>query len=192
MKDSISIEQIQAINEVMTQKLQLNSLLSPKIKNLELEDNVKITPLPILIPYQSQLILNQHLLQKVIDRLVRSYIEFRQQINDQKLLDRDYLKGLIRLSYSELGASEIELSLLIKEIGRMIRDLGDLNKEEYQEATNGNIIFSISDYSRFIQNISKNKVGKKIQKQIETNVFDIIEEFLNKNVERSPHLKSSI
>ncbi|MEA5535838.1 hypothetical protein [Crocosphaera sp. XPORK-15E] len=179
MKDLFSIERIKEINQVMNEELKLDYFLSPKVDKLELEENFKMPPLPILIPYQSQLILNQQLLQKVIERIVRAYIELQPNIEPEKLLNRDYLRGVIRLSYSELESSEINLALGMKEIGRMIRDLGELDNQEYQEMADGNIVFAIHNYSRFIHNIRENRVSDKLQKQIEDKCF-YIDQYLTK------------
>ncbi len=173
MNHPFSIEQIQEINRVINQDLQLGSYLFPQQEIWELEQNFNSPPLPILIPYQSQLILNQNLLQKVIERLARGYAELQQHIEQDPPLNREHLRGLIRLSHSELEPSEIQLSLVIQQIGQLIRDLGGLSQKEYSEEAEGNIVFYLHDLSQFCQNLQRNKVGREIQKKLEKKQADL-------------------
>ncbi len=190
MKAFSVIKQLQEINQVISRDLQLGCDIFPQ---LQTESTFTPVSLPILIPYQSQVILNQTLLQKMIERLVRGSIELQQQTPQNEPLSRDHLKGLIRLSYWEPELSDIELSLVMKEIGRIIRDAGELSQEEYKELADGNIVFDVNDYSKFMEKLAVNKVGIRIQDNIES-IQTLIENHFQKKYQtsrRSKHTSAS-
>lgn len=178
MKAFSAIKQLQEINQVISQDLQLGCDIFPQLPR---ESTFAPVPLPILIPYQSSVILNQTLIQKMIERLVRGSIELQQQIPQKEPLSREHLKGLIRLSSWEPELSDIQLSLVMKEIGKIIRDAGELSQEEYKELTDGNILFDVDDYSKFRRKIAVNKVGIRIQQKIET-IQTLIENYYQKKL----------
>lgn len=171
------ITQLQNLNQVISQDLRLGFNLFPQTQTDSVLPSVS---LPVLIPYQSGVILNQTLLKKMIERFVRAYIELQQEITENESWSRDHLKGLIELSYWEPELSDIQLSSVMKEIGRIIRDTGELSQEEYQELRDGNIVFDINDYSTFEKRLAMNQVGVKIQEKIET-IQIIMEDYFQKS-----------
>ncbi len=159
------IKELQEINQVISRDLQLGLDIFPQPQT---ESSCITASLPILIPYQSDAILNQTLLQKIIERYARGTIEMQQQIVQKESLNREHLKGLIRLSYCEPDLSDFRLSSVMKAIGRIIRDAGELSQEEYKELNDGKIVFNIHDCSNFKQKLAVNQVGIRIQEKIKT------------------------
>lgn len=176
MQTFSQVKQLQELNQVISQDFQLGNDMFPQFQT---ESPVIPVSLPILIPYQSKVILNQTLVRKIIERCVRGYIEWQQQIAQKESLSRDHLQGLIGLSYWEPELSDIQLSLVMQEIGRIIRDSGELPQEQYKELNDGNIVFEINDYSQFIEKLAVNRVGMKIQRRI-----DIIQTFIKNYFQR--------
>ncbi|MDJ0598388.1 MAG: hypothetical protein QNJ37_06065 [Crocosphaera sp.] len=183
MKSLCLIKQLQEINQVITQDLGLGCDIFP-----QLQSKSTFVPdfFPILIPYQSEVMLNQTLLKKIIERFVRGSIEMQQKIAQKEPLSRDQLKGLIQLCYWEPELSNIQLSSVMKEIGKIIRDAGGLSQEEYKELSDGNILFDINNYSNFRQKLAVNKVGVTIQEKIET-----IQTLIENNFQKSYHTSIS-
>lgn len=171
------IKHLQEINQVISQDLQLGFDISHQPQT---ESTFTPVSLPILIPYQSEVMLNQILIKKMIERFVRGYIELQQETGTKKPMSRNYLKGLIQLSYWEPELSDTKLSVFMKEIGKIIRDTGELSQEQYKELTNGIIVFEINNYSSFKQKLALNQAGRRIQDKIAT-IQTLIENHFQKN-----------